>query len=126
MTTKFDLDLKPTLYSEQVEQSPYVSKHHMGSNCHLYNYIGSGYLPMFLKNFVNIPDYVENEVLHIVTSNEVNRLDLIAWKYYQNPELFWVIMAVNNILNPFEIKENTVLRILPLSYIEYNLLRYSD
>lgn len=125
MATKYDLDLEPTVYSEEVQQSAYISKHHMCSNSRLYDYPGSGYVPLFIKNFIDLPEYVANETSHIVTFNEVNRLDLVAWKYYRNPELLWVIMAVNNILNPFAVEENTVLRILPLSYIEYNLLRYN-
>ena len=125
MSTNYDLDLEPTTYSEEIEQSAYVSKHHMCSNSKLYDYSESGMVPLFIKNFIGLSEYVANETSHIVTFNEVNRLDLIAWKYYKNPELMWVIMAVNNILDPFSVEENTVLRILPLNYIEYNLLRYN-
>ena len=56
--------------------------------------------------------------------SEVNRLDLISWKYYRTPELFWVIMAVNDITDPFNVKEGAILRIIPKSYVEYYLIRY--
>ena len=87
--------------------------------------MNNGYMNLFSKNFVALPEYIEDETSHIVKFNEVNRIDLISWYYYKTPELFWVILAVNNILNPFELEEGMVLRILPISYIEYNLLRYN-
>lgn len=126
MTTNYDLDLEPTTYSEETVNSEYSSKHHLSMNCKIFNYSQNGKVPLFLKNFTNLPGYIDGEISHVVGFNEVNRLDLVAWKYYKTPELFWVIMAVNNILNPFELEEATILRIIPLEYIEYNLLRYTD
>lgn len=114
-------------YGEKVEPSKNDSKHHMAVNSELYNFKNIGVLPLFLKNFVDdIPSYITGELTHRVKENEVNRLDLISWKYYKTPELFWVIAAVNNIIDPFNIEEGTVLRIIPKSYIEYYLIRYYE
>ena len=120
-----DLTIDPTNYAEFIEQVAYVNMHHIVSNSKLYKF-DSGVVPMFAKNFNALPEYVNGETIHRVSPLEVNRLDLISWKYYHTPELFWVIAAVNNILNLFELKEGTMLRILPLEYIEYKLLRYSE
>lgn len=53
----------------------------------------------------------ENDLLHQVTSGEKNRLDLIAYNYYGNAELWWVIAIANDIKNPFEIDAGDILRI---------------
>lgn len=110
----------------KIEQSSFNNKHHMSTNSILYNIDGAGIIPMFLKQFTNIPEYVDGEESYTVRETEVNRLDNIAYKYYGTPELLWVIMAVNNITDPLNVAPNTVLRILPKSYVEYNLLRYND
>ena len=41
------------------------------------------------------------DVVHTVTVNECNRLDLLAHKYYNNALLWWVIAQANNIYDPF-------------------------
>lgn len=110
----------------KVAQDSFNNKHHMSTNSILYNIDGAGVMPMFLKQFKNIPTYIEGEESYIVRETETKRLDNIAYKYYGNPELLWVIMAVNNITDPLNIPANTVLRILPKSYVEYNLLRYNN
>jgi nucleoid-associated protein YgaU len=113
------------MYSK-IENDSFSNKHHMASNSILYNIEGAGKLPMFINMFPDIPEYVEGEKSYIVKDTEKFRLDNIAYKYYGTPELLWVIMLANNIIDPFNIKENTVIRILPLSYIEYNMLRYNE
>ncbi len=119
------LEFVNTIYGQRIEPSKDDSKHHMAVNSELYKFNGIGVIPLFLRNFVDdLPDYIDGERIHIVKEKEVNRLDLISWEYYRTPELFWVIMAVNNIVNPFNIEEGTILRIIPKSYIEYNLIRY--
>jgi len=112
-------------YGEKINPTQNDSKHHMAVNSDLYKFKNVGVLPLFLRNFVDaIPDYIEGEEFYRVKENDVNRLDLISWKYYKTPELFWVIMAVNNIVDPFNIEEGKVLRMIPKDYIEYNLIRY--
>lgn len=48
------------------------------------------------------PEIIETLPLtvHIVKMEEVNRPDLIAYRVYGNPTLFWVIALRNNILLP--------------------------
>jgi hypothetical protein len=38
----------------------------------------------------------------------------------------WVIMAVNNIQDPFNVPEGTVLKIIPKDFIELVLLRKEE
>lgn len=109
----------------KIEKNTFENKHHMSANAVLYNIPNTGTIPMFVSQYQNIPNYVDGEKTHVIRKSEVNRLDNIAYTYYGTPEFIWIIMAVNNILDPFNIKENTVLRILPKNYIEYNLLRYN-
>lgn len=115
----------PEEYGTAINHNNNEFKHHMSANTVLYKWDKIGTLPLFLK-YINIPEYINGEVSHKVTLYEINRLDNISYKYYGTPELFWVIMYVNNIINPFDIKEGTALRILPLSYIEYSILRYNN
>lgn len=48
---------------------------------------------------------------HFVEPGEINRLDLIAYKYYQLPQLWWVIATANQISNPMSVAVATQLRI---------------
>jgi hypothetical protein len=119
------LEILNLSYGRKIYPSATDSRHHMAVNSELYKFEGIGVLPLFLRNFVDsVPEYVSGEYAHRVREGEVNRLDLISWKYYGTPELFWVIMAVNDIVNPFDVAEGTVLRIIPKSFIEYYLIRY--
>ncbi|AWD93030.1 hypothetical protein HSE3_gp078 [Bacillus phage vB_BceM-HSE3] len=52
-----------------------------------------------------------DDIYHQVDIAEENRLDLIAYRYYQNTLLYWVIASANNISNPLIIPAGTVLRI---------------
>ena len=38
----------------------------------------------------------------------------------------WVILAANGILDPFDVKEGTVLKILPINFVELELLRKEE
>ena len=48
---------------------------------------------------------------HLVEQTELNRLDIIANKYYGDPTLYWVIAMANEMLDPFILQPNTVLKI---------------
>lgn len=49
--------------------------------------------------------------LHEVGAGEENRLDLISYKYYNTPLLWWVIAEASGIVNPFDVPVGTRLRI---------------
>lgn len=49
--------------------------------------------------------------VHIVASDEVARLDRIAWKYYGSIEKLDALLWVNDIYNPFAIDEKDILYI---------------
>lgn len=54
---------------------------------------------------------MDNADVHIVKDSE--RIDQIAYKYYQNSKLWWVIADVNdiqdNLINPFQLEPGTKL-----------------
>ena len=43
----------------------------------------------------------QTDIYHRIKAHEVNRLDLIAYNYYKNPMLWWVIAQANEIYDPF-------------------------
>lgn len=49
---------------------------------------------------VEIPDSV-NDSVHIITESEIGRLDNVAFKYYGDSLLWWVIADANSINDPF-------------------------
>lgn len=61
---------------------------------------------------LNIPQ-TNSDKFHEVKAGEDNRLDLIAYKYYRNPSLWWVIAEANNIIDPIKVEVGEVLRIPP-------------
>ena len=42
---------------------------------------------------------------------DCKRIDLIAWRYYKDVRLWWVIAEINNISNPLELQTGLILRI---------------
>lgn len=48
------------------------------------------------------PRIVETKptINHRVVSDEVNRPDLVSWRVYEDPSLFWVIALRNGLLLP--------------------------
>lgn len=53
----------------------------------------------------------EEFIYHIVGVDERNRLDIIAYKYYQNATYWWLIAMVNDIIDPFIVVPGTQLKI---------------
>ena len=54
---------------------------------------------------------------YAVEMGYVNRLDLISFKFYGTPLLWWAIAIVNNIDNPLDVGPGIVLRIPTLKNI---------
>ena len=53
-----------------------------------------------------------------VASETGDRLDTLAYQYYEDASLWWIIAAANNIHNaPFGLTDGTILRI-PQNYIQ--------
>ena len=64
----------------------------------------------------------ESDSFHVVTDADSKRIDLIAWKYYRDVRLWWVIAEFNNISNPLEIPAGTTLRIPAYHRIQMKVL----
>jgi len=58
-----------------------------------------------------------NQTIYQMTAGEVNRLDLISYRFYKTVELWWVIAQANGIGNPRRVPAGTVLKIPPIEQI---------
>tara|TARA_R110002096_G_scaffold332922_4_gene526934 strand:+ start:274 stop:777 length:504 start_codon:yes stop_codon:yes gene_type:complete len=63
--------------------------------------------PSLLFKNINEPQYEE----HIISSDEVGRIDLIALKFYGNHDHVDTILKFNNIINPFAPMSGDVIKI---------------
>ena len=75
--------------------------------------------------FINFPEITTSpfDTYFVIDSAIMKRLDLISYKFYGNVEYWWVIMLVNNILNPFtDLPIGTTLRIPSLDTLYANWL----
>lgn len=63
-----------------------------------------------------IPE-TSSDAFYSVEKGYEDRLDLISFKFYNTPLLWWAIAEMNNISNPFDVKAGLVLRIPAMSSI---------
>ena len=74
------------------------------------------------KIYPNIP--LRGDDVYVATETG-DRLDTLAYQYYEDASLWWIIASANNIHNaPFGLKDGTILRI-PQNYIEI-LVNFSE
>ena len=74
------------------------------------------------KIYPNIP--LRDDDVYVATETG-DRLDTLAYQYYEDSSLWWIIASANNIHNaPFGLKDGTILRI-PQNYIEI-LVNFSE
>lgn len=59
---------------------------------------------------MEIPKH-ENDSYYKVKAGMRNRLDLLAYEYYNSAQLWWVIAVANDISNPLELDPGQILRI---------------
>ena len=64
------------------------------------------------------------ERFHRVSAGEANRLDLISYAEYGDPQYFWLIALHNHIKDTFSVEAGTVLRIP--SRIDEVLTQFDD
>ena len=75
-------------------------------------------------DILDLPNYIHqtNDLEHFVI--EGDRLDLIAYKYYQDSALGWVIAWANDIeISPADLTYGTYLIVPDPTYIRNNLLK---
>jgi len=59
----------------------------------------------------------DSDKYYKVTHLTENRLDIIAYKIYGNAMYWWILAMANDIIDPFNIPINTLLRIPPISSV---------
>lgn len=73
------------------------------------NRAGADFL-LLRKPLTLVPD--PGDTFVAVTSEDILRPDLISYKAYGQPDLWWAILEYNNIQDPlFELKESQILKI---------------
>lgn len=81
------------------------------------------YLNIFRTYVTNVSALNDNSFYELYEVDNNDWWDSISYRFYNTPQLWWVICIVNNITNPFEeLYPGKVLRILKNSYI-YNILK---
>ena len=93
------------------------SYYHMAPNCKLYDIDGVKFA-LFLNNMSNLRHSEYLQATHIVDKQDINRLDKISYKYYNTPELWWLIAEVNYI-DPFDLRLGQELLIPKLSDFDF-------
>ena len=58
-----------------------------------------------------------NDTLYVVEPECENRIDMVSFKFYNTPHLWWAIAMMNHIKNPMRLEVGIVLRIPPLDNI---------
>lgn len=53
----------------------------------------------------------DEDIVYKIEPSERYRPDLLALKYYNNPNLAWVLLAANNMKTIFDFKDGVVIRI---------------
>lgn len=57
-------------------------------------------------------DQTVDDIEHTIEANEVGCLDMLAWKYYDNEHLWWIIAWYNGVVNPVtEMSAGQILKI---------------
>lgn len=77
------------------------------------------FLPSYKKRVVTESPL---DVFHELTAGEVGKLDLVSYKYYGTPYLWWVIALANKILNPLTVQAGTRLRVPALDEVYRGVL----
>lgn len=62
------------------------------------------------------PDETEDQFYHVKIS-DIGRLDQLAFKFYGDPALWWVLAQVNSITNPLAMVVDQILRIPSISRV---------
>lgn len=67
--------------------------------------------------------YTGRTVFHKVRQHEVSRPDIIAYEYFSDPQLYWIILTYNNLKDPIsEVALGTTLAI-PIDALSNSQIR---
>ena len=119
----YDLDLVDSnnkVYNPEELNTPLESYYHMSANTQLYNIDGVK-MALFLDDMSYLNKEGQLQKKHVVTRQEIDRLDMISYKYYQTPELWWLIAEVN-FIDPFELYEGQELIIPVLREFDFRTM----
>jgi hypothetical protein len=94
--------VKTLFDSLSIAQVPQQSQSVTGRNRRTWAYQDDNEV-YFLGTFppLDVPPHVTDRFYN-VEANDAGRPDLVAYKMYGDPALYWVILFINGILDPFE------------------------
>jgi len=75
---------------------------------------------------LNLEKNASDSVKYRVPEEYQYRPDLIAYGFYGNEKLYWVILEHNNIVDPFEIEVGTELEIPNIEKVKSKLSEYKE
>ena len=70
-----------------------------------------------LKESDLVPVQSPNDIIHTVTLDEDERPDLIAQRFYNDPRMYWVILAANDMRERSQLKKGSIVRIPAMATI---------
>jgi len=81
------------------------------------------YLAPKSKEFINDLKAVTYNHQEVLTTN---LLDAVSEKYYDSEDLWWILAIYNDILNPLDIPDNTIIFIPNQGELEELFLKYQE
>lgn len=109
-------DINSGKYQNNIDKLSNLSKYNYENIFKIYQDPNTYYYYNILKN-INIPNDINPEYYTEENVNFDMPLTLISYKYYNTVQLWWLILAVNKIINPF-IKGVKKIKIIKNKYVD--------
>jgi len=110
-----DTNFSTGKYQNDIDDLESLSKYRYENIFKIYQDPNTYYYYNILKN-INIPDNIDPSYYTLENVNFNVPLTIISYKYYQTIELWWLILIVNKITNPF-ISGTRQIKIIKSEYI---------
>ena len=100
--------------SDEVKEISYEAPSKNSRYKKLKGYMNSTNVYLQNPQYIEIPVHGDDTYFSI-TGRYVDRIDLVAHKFYNDSKLWWVIAEANNITDPLELPINTIIRVPAIS-----------
>jgi hypothetical protein len=93
---------------KHLEKRVVVDNRYALTDIHVDDFVGPGrrryglWKAPAIKTLPELPLSEGTYFRYTITAADIGRIDLIAWRHYQDVNLWWVIARCNGIANPFE------------------------
>lgn len=104
-------------YQNNIKALPNLNAYRYEKIFKLYQTSNSQYFYNLLQS-VFLPEKIDPRTLFYLTIKKSQPWTMVSFNAYQTIELWWLILLVNNIYNPFELpKAGTVIKIIKPEFI---------